>query len=96
MSGLDVAALLIMLLTVAIGIAILAFLGTWPGRVAARRSHPYSTAIQVGGWATLLGGGIFWPLVLMWAFADGEEPDLSDDIQIDPHDSKEPDRRSAS
>lgn len=74
MSGLDIAALAILLFMIALGIGAFVFLGSWPGRVATRRNHPYFAAIQIGGWVTLVGGGIFWPLVLMWAFAGGQEP----------------------
>ncbi|WP_366140690.1 DUF3302 domain-containing protein [uncultured Shimia sp.] len=33
------------------------------------RDHPYRTAVTIGGWVTLIGGGVFFPLVLIWAYA---------------------------
>ena len=71
---LDFAAILILLLMLAIIIAIAVVAGMWPGRVAVRRNHPYAEAIQIGGWITLICGGIFWPAVLIWAYAGGSEP----------------------
>jgi hypothetical protein len=71
MSALDIAAIVILILLAVIAIAVFAFLGSWPGRVAKQRGHDYAEAIQVGGWATLVLGAVFWPLVLMWAYTGG-------------------------
>ena len=69
MDALSIFALLILIMiAVLIGAAIW-FLGSLPGKVAVERNHPYATAIQVGGWATLFLGVVFWPLVLMWAYS---------------------------
>jgi len=72
MSGFDVAAIVTLLMLCVIGVGVIYFLASWPGRIAYDRGHPYATAVQIGGWATLLFGGIFWPLVLMWAYVSGE------------------------
>ena len=69
MSGLDYAAIAILLFMLALAVTVLWFLGGWPGRAAAARNHPYRTAVTIGGWVTLLAGGVFWPLVLIWAYA---------------------------
>ena len=69
MDGLDYAAFVVLALLAAIGIAVFVFLGGWPGRVARRLAHPYADAINIGGWATLVLGGVGWPFVLMWAYA---------------------------
>ena len=69
MNGLDYAAIAILLFMVALGIVVVWFLGGWPGRAATARNHPYRTAVTIGGWVTLLAGGVFWPLVLIWAYA---------------------------
>lgn len=75
MTGLDIAAIVTLILLGAIGLAVFVFLGGWPGRVAKRRGHEYTDAITIGGWATLVLGAVFWPLVLMWAYAGGTEPE---------------------
>ena len=72
MTGFDIAAWFVLLLLAALGIAAVVLLGSLPGIVANKRNHPYSDAIMVGGWATLLVGVVLWPVVLMWAFC----PDL--------------------
>ena len=77
MSVLDVVAIVILILLAVIAIAVFAFLGSWPGRAAKRRGHEYADAVQIGGWATLVLGAIFWPLVLMWAYANDAEPEPS-------------------
>ena len=71
MGGFDIAAILILVLLCVIILGVIYFLASWPGRIAVEREHPYAPAIQIGGWATLLFGGIFWPVVLMWAYAPG-------------------------
>jgi len=41
-----------------------------PGVIAKKRGHPWAEAVAVGGWATLICGFVFWPLVLIWAYVD--------------------------
>jgi len=69
MDGMDIAAFILMALLAAMGIGLLVFLGGWPGRVATKLKHPYAEAISVGGWVTLLFGGVAWPFMLIWAYA---------------------------
>lgn len=68
MTGLDVFALLILFTMAAAALAVIYFLGSWPGRVAHKRKHPDAQAIEIGGWATLVFGAVLWPIVLMWAY----------------------------
>lgn len=68
MTGVDLFALLLLLITAAAIVGLVYLLGSWPGRVARSRNHPDARAIEVGGWATLIFGGLFWPLVLIWAY----------------------------
>lgn len=91
MSVLDfIALLLLVTITLLIG-ALFWYLGGLPGRVAKKRNHPYEQAIAVGGWSTLILGGVAWPFVLMWAYASlrsgnselqskGQEGELCNDI----------------
>lgn len=73
MDGLDIAAFVVIALLAAMAIAGVFFLGGWPGRVAKRLNHPYREAISVGGWVTLVAGGVGWPFVLIWAYAVPEK-----------------------
>ena len=69
MTSLDYVALGMLLFMAILGICVFVFLGGWPGRVAAKHNHPYLSAVTIGGWVTLIAGGIFYPLVLIWAYA---------------------------
>jgi len=76
MTSLDYAAFGLMGFMAALAIGLLVFVGGWPGRVAASREHPYRTAVGIGGWVTLFGGGVFFPLVLIWAYAGTPDAEL--------------------
>jgi uncharacterized membrane protein len=65
---LDVFALIVLAILLITIIVIIGILGALPGRIARGRSHPQSDAIAVGGWLGLLFGGIFWPVVMVWAY----------------------------
>jgi hypothetical protein len=70
MSFIDIFAWIVLLLMVAIVVAIFVALGIAPGMIARRRGHPWAQAVSIGGWATLIFGFVFWPLILIWAFVD--------------------------
>ena len=76
MTGLDYAALGLLAFMVALGIGVFVFIGGWPGRVARSRKHPYRSAVTIGGWVTLIAGGIFFPLVLIWAYAGSPDAEM--------------------
>jgi hypothetical protein len=84
MSGYDIAALAILILLCVIALGVIYFLASWPGRIAYERDHPHAAAVQIGGWATLLFGGVFWPLVLMWAYISGGEGDVQAKVSKGP------------
>lgn len=69
MDGFDIAAFVVMALLAGMAIAVFIFLGGWPGRVARRLDHPYADAISIGGWITLVFGGVGFPFILVWAYA---------------------------
>ncbi len=68
MSGLDIFALVVLLVMIGVAIGIFIFLGLFPGRVAKQRNHPQVDAITIGSWVALLAGGVLWPLILIWAY----------------------------
>ncbi len=81
MDGLDIAAFVVIALLIGIAVGVFVFLGGWPGRVARRLNHPYADAISVGGWVTLVFGGVGWPFVLIWAYAPpGGAPALAAEL----------------
>jgi hypothetical protein len=70
MGFVDIFAWIVFVLLIAILVAVFVALGMWPGRVARSRNHPWAEAVATGGWATLICGFVFWPLVLIWAYVD--------------------------
>ncbi len=68
MTGMDIFALIVLLILVATVIFVFVFLGMWPGKVARQRNHPQADAINIGSWVGLIAGGVLWPLILIWAF----------------------------
>lgn len=73
MSFIDIFAWIVLLVVVVTLVAVVIALGAMPGRIARKRNHPWAQAVTVGGWATLLFGLVFWPLVLIWAYVDFPE-----------------------
>jgi hypothetical protein len=85
MTGLDIVALVFLVLICLILVSSFCTLAILPGRIARNRKHPYADAVKIGGWATLLFGGLFWPLILVWAYAAGPskfEPELEQLVKI--------------
>ena len=70
MSFLDLFAWIVLIIVAATLVAVFVALGMMPGHIARRRGHPWPQAVTVGGWATLIFGLVFWPLVLIWAYVD--------------------------
>ncbi|SLN11095.1 Inner membrane protein YiaW [Falsiruegeria litorea R37] len=77
MTALDYIAIGMILFMAGLGIGVFVFLGGWPGRVAAKRRHPYRSAVSVGGWITLIAGGVLFPLVLIWAYAGSTDAEVA-------------------
>ena len=70
MSGLDIFAWIVLVVLIATAVALFVALGMMPGHIARKRNHPWASAVAIGGWATLICGFVFWPLVLIWAYVD--------------------------
>ena len=68
MSGLDIFAIIILLILLFAVVSIWVALAMLPGKIAARRSHPQAEAINIGGWLGAILGGVIWPIFLIWAF----------------------------
>ena len=68
MSGLDIFALIVLLVLLLAAVAIWVVLAMLPGKIARKRNHPQADAINVGGWLGALLLGVLWPLVLVWAY----------------------------
>jgi len=65
---LDIFALVVLFILVALGIALVVVLGPLPGKIARQRNHPQTDAIQVMGWIGFITLGIPWLIALIWAY----------------------------
>jgi uncharacterized BrkB/YihY/UPF0761 family membrane protein len=70
MSFIDVFAAFILVVLIATAVLVFVALGMAPGYIARKRGHPWSEAVAVAGWVTLIFGFVFWPLSLVWAYVD--------------------------
>lgn len=67
MTGLDVAALLILGVVAVVVIGFLVVLAILPGRIAHRRQHPQTDAIRVTGYFGVLFAPL-WVFAFIWAY----------------------------
>lgn len=80
---LDIFALIVMGILVAIVIWLVVLLGPMPGNIARDRGHPQADAIKALGWIGIITLGIAWPFALVWAFyrpGDQKTQALSDQV----------------
>ena len=70
MTGLDIFALIVLVVLVAAGLAIWAILGAYPGKIARERNHPQADAIAMCGWWGVITLGLLTPLAFIWAYYD--------------------------
>ncbi len=68
MTGLDVFALIVLIVLVAAAVGIWVVLGMMPGKIATKRNHPQAEAINVCGWFGVITMGILLPLAFIWAY----------------------------
>ena len=66
---LDIFALIVIGILIAVVIWIVVLLGPLPGNVAKKRGHPQADAIRVLGWIGLITLGVPWLVALVWAYA---------------------------
>jgi hypothetical protein len=72
MTGLDIFALIVLLVLVAAALGIWAMLGAYPGKIARQRNHPQADAIAVCGWWGAITMGILTPVAFIWAYSNPE------------------------
>ena len=68
MSGLDIFAWIVLIVLIAAVVAGWIVLAMLPGKIAKKRDHPQTEAVNVAGWLGALTLGLFWPFALIWAF----------------------------
>ncbi|MGB5307804.1 MAG: DUF3302 domain-containing protein [Arenicellales bacterium] len=65
---LDIFALIVMGILIAVVIVAVVKLGPLPGNIAKNRGHPQADAINVLGWIGVITLGLAWPFALVWAY----------------------------
>ena len=70
MTGLDIFALIILLVLLVTAVAVWLILGMYPGKIARERNHPQAEAIAVCGWWGAVTLGILSPLAFVWAYTN--------------------------
>ena len=70
MTGLDIFALIVLIVLIFAALAIWAMLGMYPGKIARQRDHPQADAIAVCGWWGAITLGILTPIAFIWAYSN--------------------------
>jgi len=68
MDPLLIAAGVVLIFLIFLGIYVFVDLAGLPGRAAKAHDHPNAEAVKVAGIVGMLAGGILWPVALAWAF----------------------------
>ena len=70
MTGLDIFALIILIVLTLSGLAVWVLIAIYPGKIARQRNHPQADAISVCGWWGALTLGILTPIAFIWAYTN--------------------------
>ena len=81
MTGLDLFALIVLIVLALALLALWVILGALPGRIAHARKHPQAEAIAVCGWWGVLTMGLLLPVAFIWAYTRPGGPPASDSGQ---------------
>ena len=68
MTGIDIFALIILLVLLLTAVAVWVVLGMYPGKIARERNHPQAEAIAVCGWWGVITLGLLLPIAWIWAY----------------------------
>ena len=70
MTGLDLFALLILIVLALSAVGVWVLIGMMPGRIARQRNHPQADAIAVCGWWGVITMGLLAPIAWIWAYTN--------------------------
>jgi hypothetical protein len=68
MSVLDIFALVVIAILIAVVIWLVVLLGSMPGNIAKKRGHPQADAIRALGWIGIITMGVGWLIAIVWAY----------------------------
>lgn len=66
--ALDIFALVVIAILIALVIWLVVFLGNLPGEIARKRNHPQAAAITALGWIGIITMGVSWFIGIVWAY----------------------------
>ena len=75
---LDIFALIVIIILIAVVIWLVVLLGNMPGDIARKRNHPQTAAITALGWIGVITMGIGWFVAIVWAYYKPDSPDAAD------------------
>ena len=83
---LDIFALVVIAILIALVIWLVVLLGNMPGDIARKRQHPQAEAISALGWIGLITMGLGWFIAIVWAYhkpgaADAETNSRLEDLE---------------
>ena len=81
MDALDIFALIVILLLLAVVIWLVVLLGSWPGNIARKRNHPQAEAITALGWIGIITLGASWLVAIVWAYYIPSEAKEAEDLK---------------
>ena len=67
---LDIFALIVMAILVAVVIWLVVLLGSLPGKIADERGHRQADAIRALGWIGIITLGVGWFVAIVWAYTN--------------------------
>lgn len=70
MSFIDYFAWFVLIFLLLAAVAAFVAMAMAPGYIAKSRNHPWTQAVTVAGWVTLICGFVLWPVALIWAYVD--------------------------
>lgn len=65
---LDIFALVVIALLIAVVIWLVVLLGSMPGKIARERNHPQADAVTALGWIGIITLGASWLIAIVWAY----------------------------
>jgi len=68
MGVLDIFALVVIAILIAVVIWLVVLLGSMPGNIANKRNHPQADAITALGWIGIITMGASWLVAIVWAY----------------------------
>ena len=78
MDFLDIFALIVMAILIALVIWLVVLLGSMPGEIARKRGHPQVDAIKALGWIGIITLGVSWFIAFVWAYTIPREKGSGD------------------